>query len=184
VRSRSSIVPARRLAVQDFPSLRLLAPTGDGISEVAVAEEVAQHLYRLHVVEQSYYSEFGRYLAADPHPPEPPRAAYASWRPGEAPGFDDLGFVPASGRSACSYAVSVAPPPCGAGGDCGFTAVAACDRLGDGEIQYWALMVSRWGVAPPDGPFGVCRGGVYDPDSGRDVGRNAVGLCRPRPASE
>ena len=46
--------------------------------------------------EQSYYSEFGRYHAAGPYPPDPPRGAYVVWRQGEANGFDELGFAPES----------------------------------------------------------------------------------------
>ncbi len=171
----------RSLALSRSEQLALLDSSEAGVSEVAVAEEVARNLYALMIAEQSYNSEFGRYLAAGPYPPAPPRAAYAVWRQGEASGFDELGWAPNPPRSICSYAVSVGQEGCEREGGCTFTAEAACDRSGDGKIEYWGLMHPSRGSAPPDGPFGVCRGaGVYSPDTGKQIGHDVVGLCRPR----
>jgi len=94
---------------------------------------VAKNLYALMVAEQSYYSEFGRYLAAGAYPPEPPRAAYTVWRQGEAGGFDELGWAPNPPRSTCSYAVSVSQEGCEMKGGCGFTAEAAAIGAGTGR---------------------------------------------------
>lgn len=169
----------RSLALRRSEQLALVRTTEEGVSEVAVAEEVAQTLNQLRVVEQSYYSEFGRYHVGGPCPPAPPRGAYVAWRQGEANGFDEFGFAPSALRTSCSYAVSV--DPCEVGGACGYTAEAACDRRGDGEIEYWGLMHSSTGDVPPAGPFGMCRGdGVYSPDTGQRIGHDVVGLCRPR----
>jgi hypothetical protein len=176
----------RSLALSESERLALLGPTEAGISEVAVAEEVEQSLYILRTAEQSYYSEFGRYVAAGPYPPEPPRGAYAIWGQGEAAGFEELGFAPSARGAICSYAVSVGPEGCEVDGSCdAFTAEAACDRRGDGTVEYWGFVrSSRTGVAP-DGRFGMCRGtGVYSPDTGKLIGHDVVGLCRPRGASE
>ena len=170
----------RSLGLSRSERLAMLDSTDTGVSEVAVAEEVEQNLYDLMVVEQSYYSEFGRYLAAGPYPPEPPRAAYGVWRQGEARGFDELGFAPSTLRSICSYAVSVGPDGCEVDGSCAFTAEAACDRRGDGKIEYWGLVRSSRISVPPNGFFGMCRGtGVYSPDTGKQIGHDVVGLCRP-----
>lgn len=184
---------AQRLSIEgeDRAALRSLAPdrskpltamhsTEEGVSEVAIAEEVAQNLQALMGGEQSYYSEFGRYLAAGPYPPAPPKGEYVTWRPGDAGGFDQI-FAPVSLRTSCSYAVSIGPESCEGGGACAFTAEAACDRRGDGEVEYWGLMHSSSGDVPPVGPLGMCRGdGVYSPDTGKHIGHDVVGLCRPR----
>jgi hypothetical protein len=171
---------SHRLSDSEFERLIAWKTT---VTDETVAEEVLRNLSEIAGTEMSHYSEFGKFVAAPPYPPESPRGSYVEWRTDEAVGFSELGFAPSLGSVSCSYAVTVEPQSCAAG-ECAFTAAARCDPKGTGELVHWAFVHRTHEGLSAQGPFPVCRAsGVYSPVTGEAIGYDRVGLCEAKPAT-
>ena len=137
-------------------------------------------LASIRTAEESYFNEFGTYVAFDSIPDGPPTSERVA--PKEIPaGAITLGWAPDSERGVyCRYAVAVGSDRDGQGAKA-FTAEAVCD-LDEDEVQ------AAWGYVQPDretgtvapGPFGRCPSdGVLRRDTGARV-LAQVGPCDPR----
>ena len=146
-------------------------------------DEARLNLAAIQAAEESYFSEFGTYLAAGPHPTPPPGADKQAWRLREDEGvaeFDRLGWEPEPDGVHCLYAVAVEPDPSTGADATAFSAAAICDIDGDGIFASWGIVRPRDGskLGIP-GPFGLCpRDGVLGPSDERILGR--VGPCDER----
>ena len=141
--------------------------------------EAKLQLAAIRTAELSYFSEFGSYVAAGPHPTSPPGRDKQAWRLGPdraVEGFDQLGWEPEAGVR-CRYAVAVKAEEQPGGRITEFSAGAICDVDGDGETLAWGYVHAAPGstVGIP-GPFGRCPAtGVLDPNGRRRL--NTVGPC-------
>jgi hypothetical protein len=141
--------------------------------------EAKLQLAAIRTAELSYFNEFGSYVAAGPHPANPPGRGKQAWRlsPDRAvEGFDQLGFEPERGVR-CQYAVAVKAGEQPRGRITEFSAGAICDLDGDGEYLAWGYVHAAPGstIGIP-GPFGRCLAtGVLDSNGRRRL--NTVGPC-------
>ena len=141
--------------------------------------EARLQLAAIRTAELSYFNEFGSYVAAGPHPANPPGRGKQAWRlsPDRAvEGFDQLGWAPEAGVR-CQYAVAVKAGEQPGGRITEFSAEALCDTDGDGETLAWGYIHAAPGsTVGIHGPFGRCPAtGVLDPKGRRRL--NTVGPC-------
>ena len=110
------------IAIPNFLRFQLKAKSSEGKTNLAA----------IRTAEQSYYSEFGFYVSAEPSPSEPgfnQKVGFVSGDPaGE--GFEQLGWSP-EGTIFFNYGVSTP-----ANGD-SYTASAGADIDNDGTAQTW-----------------------------------------------
>lgn len=121
----------------------------------AKTSEVKANLSAIRVVEEAYFSEHGRYLAAAAEPALIPGPFATEFAIAGTP-YAELGWGP-DGRVLFSYAISTSAD------ETGYTADAAADLDADGILQIW-------GYAKPD-PLGAltagglgCNPALLDPE--------------------
>ena len=142
------------IAIPNFLRFQLKAKSSEGKTNLAA----------IRTAEQSYYSEFGRYVSADQSPAAPggtTKIAFVANGSNNGivpatPGFTTLGWSP-EGNVYFSYAVNS-----GTAG-AGFWAVANADIDGNAARQGW-MYRKQVGVANPTLPTGMTCGGSGVPD--------------------
>jgi prepilin-type N-terminal cleavage/methylation domain-containing protein len=110
------------------------------------SSEVKANLAAIHVVEETIFSETGRYLAAAPEPPVIPGASAAPFNRA-APDYSALGWSP-EGNVFFSYAVAISAD------GTGYTSDAAADLDNDGILQLWGYGKPDRADALVDGAIG------------------------------
>ena len=108
-------------------------PTYARFQMKAKTSEAKTNLASIQTAEESYYTEYGRYLTAAVEPatiPGPSQVDFST----SATGYQTLGFVP-EGRVYFSYGVAVATSL----EDSGYSADAGADIDGNGDNQYWVI---------------------------------------------
>jgi hypothetical protein len=110
------------------------------------SSEVKANLAAIHVVEETIFSETGRYLAAAPEPAVIPGATAAPFNRA-TPDYAALGWSP-EGNVYFSYAVAVSAD------GTGYTSDAAADLDNDGILQLWGYGKSDRVNSLVDGAIG------------------------------
>ena len=121
--------------------------------------------------EHAAFKQLGTFVAAGPHPHDPPGSKKTPWRLREnerVAGFDLLGWEP-EGDVLCRYGVNVEFSARHGSRGMGFTAEAICDFDGDGEYSAWGYVEPAPGSSQGiSGPFGSCPAtGAYDHKKGQ-----------------
>jgi hypothetical protein len=142
--------------------------------------EAISNLQAISTAQGAYFAEYGSYVSVSaPVPAAVPGAAKAPWSFGS--NFDVLGWSPEGGVF-FQYAIN-ADNPGGGGSLVRFTAEAASDMDGDGDLSFFAYVRPAPGQSTGLGgliPGTTCIGsGVFGPGSGTSSARLVAGPCDP-----
>jgi type IV pilus assembly protein PilA len=134
------------IAIPNFLRFQLKAKSSEGKTNLAA----------IRTAEQSYYSEFGRYVSATPSPVAVPGSSKAAFIPagndnsGAGPGFTTLGWSP-EGNVYFNYGVGVTPT------GSGFWATAMANIDSTAPNQVWAYRKAGTGALTEKGSHsGTC----------------------------
>jgi prepilin-type N-terminal cleavage/methylation domain-containing protein len=138
--------------------------------------EAKTNLSAIRVAELAYGATTGTFVEAAPSPVADAAVApfKQSWV--DNGGFREVGWSP-EGEPYFNYKVVAGPPGCGAGGGCSsFTAEAASDLDGDGNLNYWGYVHPDAAGAAPNAAR--CQAsGTWDVQAAANVALAQVGPC-------
>jgi type IV pilus assembly protein PilA len=144
----------------------------------ARSSEATTNLQAISTAQGAYFAEYGSYVSVSaPVPAAAPGGAKAPWSFGSS--FDVLGWSPEGGVF-FQYAIN-ADNPGGGGSLVRFTAEAASDMDGDGDLSFFGYVRPAPGQSAGLGgliPGTTCVGsGVFSPGSGTSSARLVAGPC-------
>jgi type IV pilus assembly protein PilA len=153
------------IAIPNFLRFQLRAKSSEGKTNLAA----------IRTAEESYFSEFGTYVAAAPWPAAPLTTKQVWVVP--AVGFDTMGWSP-EGEVYFEYEVAAAAPPAAE-----FLATAVGDLDGDAVTQQWGYVkplpaaLTYAGPAPTIGNPICANNGVYNAANPANPLLTTVGPC-------